>query len=142
MIREAQNEDAQSVSKLLTQLGYDTTSLSVKEMLLNLPSKDNEVYVYVLKERVIAVMSIIFFDYFPSAQKLCRITSIVVDEKNRRSGVGSKLINHAKSVALSRKCNILEVTTSLQRQQTQKYYESMGFEKTSYKYIQNLDNNV
>ena len=86
-----------------------------------------------LKEKVIAVMSIIFFDYLPSAQKLCRITSIVVDEKKRGSGVGSKLINHAKSVALSKKCNILEVTTSLQRQQTHEYYESIGFKKTSYK---------
>ena len=142
MIRKAQKEDAKSVSKLLTQLGYDTASLSVEEMLLNLSSKDNGVYVYVLKEKVIAVMSIIFFDYFPSAQKLCRITSIVVDEKIRGSGVGSKLINHAKSVALNRECNILEVTTSLQRQQTQEYYESIGFKKTSYKYIQKLDNNV
>ncbi|MEH6457611.1 MAG: GNAT family N-acetyltransferase [Cocleimonas sp.] len=138
IIRKARKEDANSVSYLLKQLGYDTALLSVEEMLLNLSTDNNEIYVCELKEQIIAVMSIIFFDYFPSAQKLCRITALIVDEENRGSGIGSKLINFAKSVALSKKCSVLEVTTSLEREQTQKYYEDIGFEKTSYKYVLKL----
>jgi len=138
IIRKARKEDVNSVSYLLKQLGYDTALLSVEEMLLNLSTDNNEIYVCELKEQIIAVMSIIFFDYFPSAQKLCRITALIVDEENRGSGIGSKLINFAKSVALSKKCSVLEVTTSLEREQTQKYYEDIGFEKTSYKYVLKL----
>jgi len=142
IIRKAQKEDANPVSKLLMQLGYDTPPLSVEEMILNLSSDNNEIYVCILKGKVIAVMSIIFFDYFPSAQKLCRITALVVDEEVRGSGIGSKLINYAKSVALSKKCSVLEVTTSSRREQTQKYYKSIGFKKTSYKYILEIKDKV
>ena len=141
IIRNAQNADVKAISMLLTQLGYETEPLTVQNM-LSLSSKNDEIYVCVLQEKVIAVMSLIFFNYFPSAQKLCRITAIVVDEELRGSGVGSKLIEHAKFMASSVSCSILEVTTSLKRQQTQKYYENIGFEKTSYKYILKLDDNV
>ena len=41
MIRKAKKEDANSVSKLLKQLGYDTEPLSVQKMLLNLSSNEN-----------------------------------------------------------------------------------------------------
>ncbi|MCG6508355.1 GNAT family N-acetyltransferase [Vibrio parahaemolyticus] len=87
-------------------------------------------------------MSVIFFNYFPSAEKLCRITSIVVDRASRGTGIGSKLIDYAKSVALAEKCSVLEVTTSLRREKTQTFYESIGFKKTSYKYVQRLENNT
>ena len=138
-IRKAQKNDAYSVSSLLVQLGYDTP-ISKIEALVSMPSSGHDnVYVGVLDERVIAVMSVIYFNYFPSGEKFCRITSIIVDGKNRGSGLGSKLINYAKLMALAEKCNVLEVTTSLQREQTQAYYEYIGFQKTSYKYVQKLD---
>mgnify|MGYP000645706740 CR=1 FL=1 len=142
IIRKAQEDDVNVISKLLKQLGYETEPVVIKKMLTTATNPDNEVFVCTHNEKVIALMSLIIFNYFPSAQKLCRITSIVVNEKLRGSGVGTKLINHAKFIALNRNCSILEVTTSLKRQQTQKYYENIGFKKTSYKYILKLENNV
>ena len=142
-IREAQIDDADSIAKLLLQLGYETKSSDVRHMLLatnDVASTTNdEVYVCVFKGDVVAVMSLIFFNYFPSAQKLCRITAIVVDDSLRGSGIGSHLIHHAKCVASTASCSVLEVTTSLKRLQTQSYYEKIGFKKTSYKYVLKLD---
>ena len=53
--------------------------------------------------------------------------------------MGTQLIDFAKDKASERGCRQLEVTTSMRREQTQAYYESIGFEKTSFRYIQNLD---
>ena len=141
-IRAAQIGDANVISSLLAQLGYDTEPSKIEVLVSMAASGNNKVCVGVLSGQVIAVMSVIFFNYFPSAEKLCRITSIVVDETARGSGVGSKLIDFAKSMALAEKCSILEVTTSLRREQTQAYYESIGFQKTSYKYVQKLEDNA
>ena len=138
-IRQAQKTDARSISNLLLQLGYDT-ALSKTEMLISKSlNGDNNIFVGLLNGSVVGVISFIYFDYFPSAEKFCRITAIVVDEEVRGSGVGSKLISHVKLKALAEKCNVLEVTTSLQREKTQAYYESISFQKTSYKYVQRLD---
>jgi len=141
-IREAQKGDASIISSLLIQLGYNTASSKIETLISMTSSENNEIYVGILDGKVIAVMSIIFFKYFPAAEKLCRRTSIVVDETVRGSGVGSKLIDYAKSMALSQKCSMLEITTSLRREQTQAYYESIGFQKTSYKYVQRLEVNT
>jgi len=137
-IREAQQSDSSSLSGLLSQLGYDTVPAKIETLLSAAVDSDDRIYVGVLNTQVIAVMSVICFDYFPSAERVCRITSIVVDEEVRGLGVGSKLINYAKTFAVSEKCSVLEVTTSLRREQTQAYYESIGFQKTSYKYVQTL----
>lgn len=141
-IRAAQKGDANVISSLLAQLGYDTEPSKIEVLASMADSGNNKVCVGVLSGQVIAVMSVIFFNYFPSAEKLCRITSIVVDETVRGSGVGSKLIDYARSIALAEKCSMLEVTTSLRREQTQAYYESIGFQKTSYKYVQKLEDNA
>ena len=135
-IRKAEKDDANRISILLLQLGYETTPSKIADMLSD--SENGIVYVAVLDNNVVALMSIIYFTYFPSAQKLCRITSIVVDENLRGSGIGSKLIDYAKSTALADRCDVIEVTTSLKREKTQAYYESVGFKKTSYKYVQKL----
>jgi len=140
IIRKAQINDSTTISKLLKQLGYETEPLKIKKAVHNSSNDGNQVYVVSLNEKTIAVMSLIFFDYFPSAQKICRITAIVVDDDFRGLGIGSKLINHAKLIAVNEKCSVLEVTTSLKREKTQKYYEKIGFKKTSYKYIQELNN--
>ncbi|WP_289029073.1 GNAT family N-acetyltransferase [uncultured Paraglaciecola sp.] len=141
-IRAAQIGDANVISSLLAQLGYDTAPSKIEVLVSMAASGNNKICVGVLSGQVIAMMSVIFFNYFPSAEKLCRITSIIVDESVRGSGVGSKLIDYARSIALAEKCSMLEVTTSLRREQTQAYYESIGFQKTSYKYVQKLEDNA
>ncbi|HCG7990915.1 TPA: GNAT family N-acetyltransferase, partial [Vibrio parahaemolyticus] len=142
VVRAAQKDDAEIISSLLVQLGYDTEPSKI-EILVSLAARGSDkIFVGVLNGKVIAVMSVIFFNYFPSAEKLCRITSIVVDRASRGTGIGSKLIDYAKSVALAEKCSVLEVTTSLRREKTQTFYESIGFKKTSYKYVQRLENNT
>ena len=61
--------------------------------------------------------------------RICRITAIVVDESARGCGVGTDLVEFPKAHASSRSCKQIEVTTSLLREKTQKYYEIINFTK-------------
>ena len=129
---------AKEVLTLLSQLGYEST-LDELRYVFSQSDRSDEIYIALLDGRVVGLMSVIYFDYFPSQEKICRITAIVVDENARGAGIGSRLIDFAKKLGKERLCSKLEVTTSLARQSTQLYYENIGFTKTSYRYAQEIN---
>ena len=136
-IRKAKISDTESVRLLLAQLGYELPISKLDEALAS-TQRNDDIVVCTQNGEVLGVMSLIYFDYFPSLQRICRITAIVVDESARGSGIGTRLITFAQKSAQENACQVLEVTTSLIRESTQKYYESIGFEKSSYRYFQKL----
>jgi len=131
-IKEASSKHSERIQELLKQLGYEASLEQIEKNLVN------NVLIALEEDEVVGFMSLIFFDYFPTSHKVCRITAIVVDEAFRGKGIGSQLIDFAKEMAVDKGCNALEVTTSLQRASTQAYYESIGFKKTSFRYLQEL----
>ena len=138
-IIKAEPTHAYEVKSLLQQLGYESQEL---ELISALSQQDDSSEVFIAKKgnQVIALMSLIYFFYFPLQKSLCRITAIVVDENLRNSGVGKKLINFAATQAQTKSCAQLEVTTSLARKATQAYYERIGFKKASYRYYLDIGN--
>ncbi|MFB2727559.1 GNAT family N-acetyltransferase [Shewanella mangrovisoli] len=139
-IRQAQIADLNVITSLLLQLGYSATEAQLHQYLDD-PKRSDEIYLAESEGAVVGLISLIFFDYFPSQQQICRITAIVVTEASRGLGVGTQLIDFAKGRASERGYRQLEVTTSMRREQTQAYYEAIGFEKTSLRYIQAIDVN-
>ncbi|MCG9965077.1 MAG: GNAT family N-acetyltransferase [Shewanella sp.] len=137
-IRPAQLTDLNPIASLLLQLGYSATEAQLQQYLNN-PNRTDEIYLAESNGVVVGLISLIFFDYFPSQQQICRITALVVTEASRGLGVGTQLIDFAKDRASKRGCCQLEVTTSMRRDKTQAYYESIGFEKTSFRYIQAIE---
>ncbi len=138
-IEKAEPSHAHDALKLLSQLGYESTLQDLTRVLAQ-TDRRYEVYIAKLDDKVVGLMSVIYFDYFPSQERICRITAIVVDQNTRGAGVGSQLIDFAKGLCKKRFCSKLEVTTSLARQATQQYYEKIGFTKTSYRYVQDIPN--
>ena len=137
-IRKAKTADAIKVKNLLVQLGYTNALDTVEKALSNQPH-GSEIYVATRGGDIVAFMSLIYFYYFPSSCNICRITGITVDQTLRGCGIGSKLISFALEKGRQNNCEQLEVTTSLLREKTQKYYENLGFIKASYKYYQTID---
>ena len=138
-IKKAGPDHASEALMLLAQLGYESTLEDLKQVLAQTDRSD-EIYIAQISDKAVGLMSVIYFDYLPSQEKICRITAIVVDQNMRGAGIGSQLVDFAKELSKQRLCSKLEVTTSLVRQATQQYYEKIGFAKTSYRYAQELSN--
>ncbi|WP_297895896.1 GNAT family N-acetyltransferase [Shewanella sp.] len=137
-IRQIQIADLKVIADLLLQLGYSATPEQLQKY-LGKSDRTDEVYLAEVEGKILGLISLIFFDYFPTQQRICRITALVVTETCRGLGVGTQLINFAKTRANEQGCSKLEVTTSMRREKTQAYYEAIGFEKTSFRYIQEID---
>lgn len=136
--RKAIDDDSLAIKELLHQLGYSSPVESISET-INSSDENSELFVTLVDGKVVAFMSLIYFYYFPSNCRVCRITGITVDASVRGRGVGSQLIAFASEMGQQNNCKQLEVTTSLVREKTQKYYEFLGFKKASLRYYQPID---
>lgn len=136
-IRQAERQDLRAIENLLLQLGYSSTQEQL-QMYLEKSERTDEIYIAEEEGNIIGLISLLFFDYFPAQQQICRITALIVTQVCRGLGVGTQLINFAKARANEQGCHQLEVTTSMRREKTQAYYEAIGFEKTSFRYIHTI----
>lgn len=83
-----------------------------------------------------AVGLLIFFIRPTLASGLNRatITEMVVTEQARGKGVGRRLIEEAKRIALERDCTIFDVSTELDNAGAEGFYTRMGFTRRRYYY--------
>ena len=132
-IRKAKVQDAKTIVSLLKQLGYD----SQKEQLVATIKDTNRSDILLVAEvegQVIGLMTLIVFDYFPTQEKICRVTTLVIDENIRGQGIGKQLLDMAKNQATEFSCKTLEVSTNISRKETQRFYRNYGFEQCSYRF--------
>lgn len=138
-IGPADRSEIGSLARLLGELGYQAQEKRLAEALDQ--AAENPSFEVIAARRagvVVGLMSLIRFDYFPTGERICRITALVVDRACRSAGIGTRLIDHARDRAKATGCVGLEITTSLHRTETHSYYERLGFSKTSFRYFQAL----
>jgi len=137
-INPAKASDAPAIKKLLYQLGYNVALDKLTQSLTS-PARNDLILTCRINNQIVGTMSLIIFDYLPSLHKTCRITALVIDQSARGQGIGTQCIEFATKYARDNACHELEVTTSLKREQTQKYYKNVGFVKASYRYALRLN---
>jgi ribosomal protein S18 acetylase RimI-like enzyme len=76
--------------------------------------------------------------YLPSNSTVCRITALVVSAAARRRGVARLLVDSVVKMAESRGCSVVELTTSMARDDAHRFYEDCGFQRTSYRYAREI----
>lgn len=63
-----------------------------------------------------------------------QIEAICVDEKNRRKGIGTELLNHIKEFGKENNCTDLYLTVNKENENAIKVYEEFGFKVKSIAY--------
>jgi GNAT superfamily N-acetyltransferase len=139
MIRLAEVEDAKVLCNLLEQLGYSSELDQIEEIVShNSENSPSTIYVYELSEKVAGFISLIRYFYFPTTQNIVRVTALCVDEEYRDMGIGGKLLRFAESLATNFGDKVIEITCSLEREQTHQFYLKHGYSKHSYKFFKQL----
>lgn len=68
-----------------------------------------------------------------------RIITLVVDARVRRRGVGARLVEFAEVWAGERGARRLMLNTNVRREEAHRFYESVGFSRTGYRYARSLE---
>jgi GNAT superfamily N-acetyltransferase len=60
-----------------------------------------------------------------------RISMMVVDEAQRSRGIGAALVRAAEQALAAQGCYMIEVTSHVRRTEAHRFYERLGYERTS-----------
>ena len=137
-VREVGPRDAAPLADLLGELGYPVSPAEVARRL----GRDAE-HVLVAEEggQPVGMVAVTVELLIVHAAPVARITALVVGAAARRGGVGRLLVGAAVEWARTRGCEGVELTSGIrpERAASHRFYEGLGFARTSYRFWLPLD---
>lgn len=128
--REVQLADAPFLVPLMEQLGYPIDAAIIRENIQNyvqLPTQ--KAWVVEKSGQVIGCIAVAITYYFHRPKSSLRIIALIVDELERRSGIGKNLIDLAEKFAFDQGCSHIELTSGAHRGKlgSHDFYRSLGY---------------
>jgi N-acetylglutamate synthase-like GNAT family acetyltransferase len=139
LLRTATEADAQHVASLLAELGYPSTEKDVRHRLRRSLHSNTSCFLLAQSaSEVICLISAELVPYFPNGSTICRITALVVSTHHRGRGVGETLLAGAADFAREHRCSRVEITSAEHRLDAHRFYQRLGFSRTSFRFFQAL----
>lgn len=130
-IRGAASSDCPALARLIGQLGYRVTVAEVAERLAAMEREGRVVLVAELDGEVVGCLSTSVMRVLHRPAPVGRISMMVVDAAERSRGIGAELVQAAELALTSAGCQLVEVTSNLLRTDAHRFYERLGYERTS-----------
>ena len=127
-----------ALAALIGQLGYDAGAGEVAERLAAMAAEGRAVLVAELDGAVVGCLSTSVMRVLHRPAPVGRISMMVVDEKLRSRGIGAALVRAAEEVLAAQGCYMIEVTSHLRRTEAHRFYERLGYHKTSVRLARTL----
>jgi GNAT superfamily N-acetyltransferase len=132
-IRDVLPGDEREVAELLSELGYPIDTAAAAERLAR---GVEAVFVAAAGSRLLGLLAVCDQLQIARAAPVARITAMVVRSATQRQGIGRLLMERAVAWARGAGCEGIELTSGLgpERDGAHRFYESVGFERTSHKF--------
>ncbi len=137
-IRPARAEDCERLAALIGQLGYGAGASDVAERLAAMEAEGRLVLVAELDGAVIGCLSTSTMRVLHRPAPVGRISMMVVDEALRGRGIGAALVRAAEQALAAQGCYMVEVTSNVRRGDAHRFYERLGYERTSVRLAKEL----
>jgi GNAT superfamily N-acetyltransferase len=138
-VRLCTTEDAAAVSELLAELGYEVSPEAAAERMRRLNETASDPTFIAGEDGqplgLIALHRCHMIQYRPP---VVRITALVVHHRARRRGIGRLLIDHALGWAEQTGCQLVELTSALNRAEAHAFYRELGFEPNSLRFRKSI----
>jgi GNAT superfamily N-acetyltransferase len=138
-LRSASSADGEQVSELLADLGYEVGRSEVTERVQRLTGLATSRVVVAEREgRLLGLLTPSWGERLTHRHPVARVTELLVRKDARRLGIGRQLVQSALILAREAGCGEVELTTSTARPEAHLLYESLGFRRTSYRYVRTV----
>jgi GNAT superfamily N-acetyltransferase len=140
-IRDARAGDAPGLARLLAELGYPDDE---ERVLARAEAFGGHAGSFLLvaedEEELAGLASATVVPLLHEDGSWCRLSALVVGSGHRRRGIARALVAEAERRALESGCRYLEVTTGERpgRDAAHAFYESVGLEQVSRRYLKEL----
>lgn len=128
-IRNARPEDADAIVRLIGQLGYRSTAPDVVARLEELSDSAHDRVLVAEADGVVALASLHRVPLLAEGGHFARVTTLVVDESRRGSGLAETMLGALEGAARAWGCTTLELSCGRrpERERAHAFYESHGF---------------
>lgn len=128
--REVQVADASFLVPLMEQLGYPIDPTIMRENIqtyIQLPNQ--KAWVAEKSGQIVGCIAVAITNYFHRPRSFLRVIAMIVDEQERRSGIGKNLMALAEKFALDQGCSHIELTSGMHREKlgSHEFYRSLGY---------------
>jgi len=138
-IREAREGDADSISSLITELGYELSSSGVVDRLTNYETIGGRVWVALEDSQVVGFLSFHLITFFHAIGRSGRITAMCVASSHRRLGVGHQLLEFMEQYSREMGCERIEVMSGDHREEeAHRFYQAEGYVLSNRRFLKKL----
>lgn len=128
MIRKATIADKEILVQLMNELDYPQTEPFIERRISELLAhSDHELFLYEVDGDVAGCISIHYIPQLALAGDIAIISYLAVRKGVRSRGIGKLLEDHAVQQAALRKCDRIQVHSSLRRVDAHRFYERQGY---------------
>lgn len=138
IVRPAQPSDCHSLAELIGQLGYAATAEEAAARLATMTGEGHAVLIAELDGAVVGCLSTSTMRVLHRPAPVGRISMMVVDEALRGRGIGAALVRAAEQALAAQGCYMVEVTSNMRRTDAHRFYERLGYERTSVRLAKEL----
>lgn len=137
-IRSAAIQDSAALAHLIGQLGYEARPADVAERLAAMQAEGTTVLVADLEGAAVGCLATSIMRTLHRPALVGRVSLLVVDEPLRGRGIGAALIRVAEEALAARGCYMVEITSNFSWVGAHRFYERLGYEKTSFRLMRML----
>ena len=131
VIRGATTGDCRALEDLIDQLGYHPAEAEIAERLATMEREGRLVLVAEVDGEVVGCLSTSVMRVLHRPAPVGRISMMVVDAALRGRGIGAALVRAAERALTASGCGLVEVTSHQSRTDAHRFYERLGYERTS-----------
>lgn len=129
-IRTAEINDAGSIAILTTHMGYEKGIINTRERIESiLKNEDNCFFVALQNDEIVAWIHA-FYTMRIESDFFVEIGGLVVDERYRRRGIASLLVDQVLLWARYKKNDRVRIRTNTIRKEAHAFYRYLGFRET------------
>jgi GNAT superfamily N-acetyltransferase len=100
----------------------------------------DQLFVAVVEGKVVGLLGFRLRENIEEVSRYGEISLIVADSNKRRSGIGKALMEFAERIAVEKSCKGTWLVSGFGRtEEAHKFYQSMGFEITGYRFVKKFD---
>lgn len=133
-IRSATPADAAPIAALLDQLGHPLGAEQVAANIVALDDLGIAPLVATDGDEVVAVCALSIMHTVHRRAPIGRVSMMVVEDGRRSGGIGTALVAEAERRLAAAGCYMIEVTSNMSRDRAHRFYEKLGYERTSFRF--------
>jgi GNAT superfamily N-acetyltransferase len=134
LIRDAAAADVEALTGLIHELGYEVSPQDVLDRLAAQAAAGLGTLVVEQDGAVVGCASWSLMRVLHRPGPVGRVSMMVVTQGRRGQGIGKALVRAVEAKCAGLGCVLVEVTSNARREDAHRFYEGLGYERTSFRF--------